>query len=307
MGNCLTTKAPKRTGKPTERRRSRTGQLTFPVLFLALAACGPGSTPPHTSRLCSWNLRKLGQTEGTNHELVAAIVDSHCDAVALQEVMDSGGSAPGYDALLIALGREWSGTRTAGSMPKGAAGAAEYYAFVWRTRQWRPCGATLAFDPSAGSTPGVNIFVRPPAFLCLAAAASGPQLAVLMGSYHAPWNDGDKSGASEEAFHLAQVVEEVEAGSGAPALLFGDFNLQSSELATSTTLHDRTTGLGSTLSPDGSRTNHLYDHLLVRSEPTWPQISELAQPLDVRFWAGSPEDFLRQASDHLPLRATIAW
>ncbi len=62
-------------------------------------------------RICNWNLLRLGQ-HAHNMPRVAQILESNCDAAAIEEVMPTG-SQSGWTDLLQQLGNGWTGQRTA--------------------------------------------------------------------------------------------------------------------------------------------------------------------------------------------------
>lgn len=98
-------------------------------LLLALVGCGPGrpapaaetraatdqpaaggeeeptardtsDIEPRTVRLGAWNIKKLGHGSSKRYDLVAQVIEEHFDLVAILEVMQKGGTHPGYDELL---------------------------------------------------------------------------------------------------------------------------------------------------------------------------------------------------------------
>lgn len=65
-----------------------------------------------TVRLCSWNIRKLGHGDDKNYPAVARVIEDNCDIVGIVEMAQAGGTYPGYQPLMTALGDGWRGTVT---------------------------------------------------------------------------------------------------------------------------------------------------------------------------------------------------
>jgi hypothetical protein len=98
-----------------------------------IAAAGAGEI-----RLGSWNIKKLGHGSNKNFALVAQIIESRYDIVAVVEVMQRSGGHPGYDSLIAQLGNAWVGTVTTDPRPD-------------TTPRTTPAGARTRSDPTTGA------------------------------------------------------------------------------------------------------------------------------------------------------------
>jgi hypothetical protein len=63
-------------------------------------------------RLGEWNLKKLRHGDSTDFPGVAEVIEAHFDMMVVIEVMQKGGTHPGYDSLMSALGTGWTGVVT---------------------------------------------------------------------------------------------------------------------------------------------------------------------------------------------------
>ena len=63
----------------------------------------------------------------------------------------------------------------------------------------------------------------------------------------------------------------------------------------------RSTRVTRTLNTQGSRTDNLYDHVLVHDPNATAEMIGNAVVLDVRGVSSSPKDFYQTVSDHLPI------
>jgi hypothetical protein len=128
-------------------------------------------------RLGAWNIKKLGHGTSKDFPLVASVIESNFDILAVIEVMQKGGDHPGYDDLINALGTNWSGIVTSSPRPNTNSGSAEYYAIIYRHAVVVPCDGwsalTQHIDNDGGqSETGSDHFSREPAFGCFQAPAN---------------------------------------------------------------------------------------------------------------------------------------
>jgi hypothetical protein len=128
---------------------------------------------------------------------------------------------------------------------------------------------------------------------------------VLIGAYHARWGSGDPSEIAREVAMLDDVLAELPAQfeQVSDVLLFGDLNLVPNAVTRVSGLVSHTEGAGSTLSPRGDPTGHLYDQLLLGPRT---RLAATARVLDLRAEAGGAATYLRALSDHLPIVAEVA-
>lgn len=297
------------------------------TLLVALAVIGCGGTPspgapvappraaeglpgrPARLRLCTWNIAKLGHRERKNFGVLGSVLEHHCDLAAIVEVMQKAGGHPGYEQLRAALGAGWTGTVTATPRPNHGAGHAEFYAALWRPGKVAWCegwSGLRYFSDNDGSraSGGADRFSREPAYGCFQVGRGAPlSFDFLLGIYHATWAHGDGAQISAEAAELGLVVDEMKRARRGEndVLLVGDFNLVPAQLAAATRLSDWTEGSGSTLNRHGDRTTHLYDHVLLDSPASTPELATKARVLDVRSECASARLFEQTVSDHLPV------
>lgn len=285
--------------------------IARPALVLAacagLSSCSsdPGEGSAEPFRLCSWNIERLGFDNGKDYRALAEILEDHCDAAVLLEVMPGDDGAPGYEALRSELGNDWTGARTEDPRPKGAS-YSEHSAIVWRADRLEFCegffGLRLVPDGDDGDEK--DLFDREPAFSCFKIAGTGFDF--LLAAYHANWDDSIAVIQDEVRFIDAAAEIMLESVKNEDDLLIlGDFNLTPENLSEVTELAIFGTGDGSTLNDSGARTDNLYDNLLVHSLSATPELTDRAEVLDLRNEAGGPESYAKHLSDHLPIRVTL--
>ena len=182
-------------------------------------------------RIGEWNIKKLGHGNRKDIPLVAQVIETDFDVLAVVEVMQKAGGHPGYDALLTALGSGWLGMVTADPRPNTNAGHAEFYAILYRPNLVGPCadwsGLVYYSDNDGGGTMAiVDQFSREPAFGCLAVTASNGSVTFdfMLAAYHARWAEGDIEDISEEVSHLDEVFAAMAAAQpGEDDLIVFDF------------------------------------------------------------------------------------
>jgi hypothetical protein len=280
----------------------------------AADAHAPRVQDPRALRMGAWNVRRLGFDDSTDIALLASLIENHFDLLALMEVMQTANRGhAGYDALLAALGPEWSGQITDTPRPNLASPFAEFYAVLQRSSRVRPCPASgLEFLPDGdGSAQSelADLFLREPALGCYQAlsAEGEPGVDFVIGVYHARWGSGDAPEIAREVHELDAALRSFQSAwpREQEIFLLGDFNLTPEDLTQAVNFADYTTGQGSTLSPNGLVTDHLYDHLLLVNEQANRTLSGPATVLDVREEAGGPLAYVEHVSDHLPIAATF--
>lgn len=297
---------------------------------IALAACEGYATRDEASetattivqaasaspiRVCSWNMRRLGHDFDDRPKdvtVAAKIIESHCDLLAVQEVMQKGGGkTPGHSALLEALGNDWSGVITDAPRPNTTSSSSELYAFYFRRAEVAVCpkweGARFVSDAK-------DAFLREPSWSCF--AIPGRERELLLANYHAIYgsiverrrevtlldDDLDEDGVDND------VMTEVRASRPheVDVIVLGDFNLTTNDLANVLPRFvDLTKGTGSTLNLRDGVTKNLFDHALVAEDDADSLGATSAVVLDVRAYA-SDDTFYRSVSDHLPIRFELA-
>jgi len=255
-------------------------------------------------RIGTWNMKKLGHGSTKDFALLTVI-----------EVMQKQGGHAGYDTLLARLGSAWAGMVTESPRPRTGSGNAEFYAVLYRPNRVEPCagwhGLRYQLD-NDGSPTGVgeDHFAREPAYGCFVVRSSsgGVGCDFMVAAYHAAWADGNEDEIVAEVSHLPELFQSMaDAVPGEKDLMvIGDFNLVPESLSEAVSAADRTTGTGSTLRIQGTRTHNLYDHLLVRDEAATTELKGNAEVIDVVSEASSPKTFYKTLSDHLPIVATMA-
>ena len=266
-------------------------------------------------RLGTWNIKKLGHGDSKDYPLVAQIIESHFDILAVVEVMQKGRQHPGYEALMTALGNGWSGLITNSPRPNTGAGHAEFYAVAYRNALVRPCTGWTQLvyhldNDGSGNSTDPDIFSREPAFGCFEAPLNmtTPGVDFMLAPYHAvSQSSGGVTGVKNEVGALSEIFSAMAASQPGEQDLFvmGDFNLTPSQLATQFSSGDRTQGSGSTLNSQGSITGNLFDHLLVHDEGASAELIGNAEVLDVRGEAANEATFFSTVSDHLPIRVRL--
>jgi endonuclease/exonuclease/phosphatase family protein len=260
-------------------------------------------------RIGSWNVRKLGHGPNKNFSLVAQVIDTHFDVVAIVEVMQKGGGHPGYDSLMAQLGPGWLGVVTNAPRPETSSGSAEFYAILFRATHARLCagwsGLRFHVDNSGGAgASGPDRFSREPAFACFVAirADHSSGFDFMLAAYHAVWADGDIGDIQSEASHLGEVFSAMAAAQPGERdlIVAGDFNLVASDLQSIIPQVVRTIGTGSTLNGSGQVTSNLYDHIIANELAATAEMIAPDEVLDVRSVASSNQLFFQTVSDHLP-------
>ena len=275
------------------------------------------SVAPDERRLCAWNIRRLGHRYDHREkdiEATANVIEDNCDFVAVTEVMRKAGGHPGFDDLIDELGPEWDAAITDHPVPENTS-TPEFYAFYYRADLFEPCPGWEA--PRFISDPN-DVFDREPGYQCFATEHNGFAFDFVAGAYHARWAGGKLSERKAEVKMIAgdidgdgdadDVFEEL--SDAAPdendIFLFGDFNLVPKDIASVLPGYiDATDGFGSTLRSNDTRSQNLYDHLIMIDRSATPELVGNAEVLDVRDYKPSNDTFARAISDHLPIRATI--
>jgi hypothetical protein len=244
--------------------------------------------------------------------LVAQVIESHFDIVAIVEVMQKGGTHPGYDSLMAQLGPAWRGMITLSPRPNTNAGDAEFYAILYRDPSVQPCNGWTALryleDNDGGSSgTGPDVFSREPAFGCFAARLAGGSTGFdfMLAAYHARWADGDTQEIGEEVRQVTRVFQamaQAQPGEN-DRILVGDFNLVTSRLEQVLGLLIPVRGTASTLNSSGNLSSNLYDHIVIHDTAATRELVDTPEILDVRDVAADPRTFYRTVSDHLPIRA----
>jgi endonuclease/exonuclease/phosphatase family metal-dependent hydrolase len=269
---------------------------------------------PTGRRICSWNIRRLGHNFDNRPKdmgVTAAIIEDHCDVIAVQEVMQvSGGGTPGFDGLLQKLGAGWQGVRTEQPRPVSTSANSERYAFFWRTDAARLCndwvGAQYFSDDE-------DAFLREPAWTCI--KLKRVRREILIGSYHAIFGtmierrrevsflDDDLNGDQRADDFFSEMRA---SRPNASMMLLGDFNLTPPEMAEALPRYKvlSAEGPSSTLDDDDSLSPNRYDHLVMRADDRMLPRIPPSEVLDVRKRAQG-DTYFRSVSDHLPIRFTI--
>lgn len=266
-------------------------------------------------RVCSWNVRRLGnQFDQRPKDLgaTAKIIKSNCDVIAVEEDMATAGAGnAGYDDLLKALGpRYWGGLATQTPAPMPQTSNSEHYAFFFRKSAASVCEgwgteAKRLPDPE-------DAFIREPAWACFKFKTSEHEL--VLAGYHALFgqpaerkrevgfldDDLDNDGSKDDLFNLMKASRP-----GDPdVVLVGDFNLTPNELQGVLPRYvDHTTGDGSTLNEEDGISSNQYDHVVVM--PGARMLTAGTQPaevIDVRSEHARGVTFFSTVSDHLPIR-----
>jgi hypothetical protein len=263
-------------------------------------------------RLGSWNIKKLGHGASKNFAVVAQIIESRYDVIAVVEVMQKGGGHPGYDSLISQLGNGWAGVVTADPRPDSSSGSAEFYAILFRPARVRLCngwtGLVYHDDNSGGpGGAGADRFSREPAFACFATtrADGSAGFDFVLAGYHAIFAEGDINDIQNEVRHLDEVFASMSAAQPGERdlIISGDFNLVPSDLAAAITQQVHTIGTGSTLNGSGALTANLYDHMVAFDLGATAEMVTPGEVIDVRNLVASNKVFFDTVSDHLPLVA----
>jgi len=263
-------------------------------------------------RIGSWNIKKLGHGNQKDYATVAKIIESNFDVMAVIEVMQKGGTCPGYEPLLAALGPAWKGLVTDNPRPNTTSGNAEYYAILYRSALVRTCPGwdKLAFhldNDGNGQNSGVDVFAREPAFGCFEVPNNNSTVGFdfLLAGYHARWENGNKEMIMAEVRNLKEVFQTM--GDSRPGeadlLIAGDFNLIPSEIQEALHFVPETIASGSTLNSSGSITQNVYDHILVHSKVATQEMIDHPTVIDVTSLSHDGHEFYTRVSDHLPVMA----
>lgn len=257
-------------------------------------------------RLGAWNIKKLGHGSSSDFPLIAQVINSNFDILAVVEVMQKQGGHQGYDRLITELGPGWQGQVTATQRPRTSSGQSEFYAVLYRQSLVSPCvgWSTLIYHTENDGSPtgsGPDHFSREPAFGCYVVSMSG--IDFLLAAYHAKWAGGNSTEIANEVSHLPEVFTSMTTArpNEGDLLIVGDFNLVPAKLHQTISYADRTNGSGSTLNYLGQRTGNLYDHLIVHDESASSELIGNAEVLDIRNVAADEQTFYSTVSDHLPI------
>lgn len=269
-------------------------------------------------RVCSWNLRRLGNQfdhRPKDMKTSAKIIKDNCDLIAIEEDMATGNAASatnnGYDDLLSALGpRYWAGLATSAPAPIPQTSNSEHYAFFFRKSAVSVCEgwgdeAKRLPDPE-------DIYLREPAFGCFKFKTSDHEL--VLAAYHAIFgqpadrkrevgfldDDNDNDGNKDDLFNLMKASRPGEPD----VVLVGDFNLTTNEMRDVLPRYvDHTIGNGSTLNTNDGISSNQYDHVVVMPDARMLAAgTKPAEVLDVRSQHEEGVSFYRSVSDHLPIR-----
>lgn len=263
-----------------------------------------------TIRIGSWNIKKLGHGTHTNYSVVASIIQGNFDLMTIIEVMQKGGTHPGYDELLSVLGSGWRGIVTDSPRPNTGSGNSEYYAIIYKPNLVHPCAGWdhLVFyddNDGSGNDTGDNVFSREPAFGCFEASQKDGSVGFdfLMAGYHARWEHGDKNKIKAEVAQLVDVFQAMkEARPGERDLIIaGDFNLVTSDLKETLTFVQGTVANGSTLNSSGAVTKNVYDHILIYDSKASQEMSVPPKIIEATHYVHDGKEFYTNISDHLPV------
>lgn len=270
--------------------------------------------PTGQLRLCGWNIERLGHKNGKDYPLVRRIIEDHCDAAVLLEVMQKHGAAGGYARLREQLGPSWTGLLTKTPRPNTNSGNSEFYAIVYRRGALETCDGfselVYAPDGDGGSDHRLpDRFIREPAFGCFRLRGPKGEFDFLLGAFHAKAHrkPAEQARTEAEVSALSEAIDslrKLRPGEN-DVLIVGDFNLTPSELQRVTKLIPLQRGLGSTLNDRGGRSAHLYDGALVQNPGASPEVARNAEVLDVRKYASNARVFSQTVSDHLPIQVLL--
>lgn len=222
-------------------------------------------------RIGSWNIKKLGHGSKTNYGIVARIIESNFDLIAVIEVMQKGGSHPGYDKLIEILGSGWKGLVTDTPRPNTSSGNEEFYAILYRPNLANTCSGwnSLVFHPDNdgnGQDFQLDLFAREPAFGCFEVQNNNGTVGFdfLLAGYHARWAHGDKVKIKKEVSRMKEVFQQMgeTRPNEADLIIAGDFNLVPAEIQETLGFVPETIASGSTLNSKGAITSNIYDHIL---------------------------------------------
>lgn len=271
---------------------------------------GPPPAPEGKIRLCGWNIERLGHENGKDYQLVGRIIEDHCDAAVLVEVMQKKGAAGGYTELRTKLGPGWTGLITKTPRPNSSSGNSEFYAVVYRFGALETCkGFSELVYAADGEGEMPDRFIREPAFGCFRLRGPAGDFDFLLGAFHAkahrsPAEQGRTEAEVASLAGAATSIKKLRPGEN-DVLIVGDFNLTPTELARVSSLTPLQRGHGSTLNDRGGRSANLFDGVLVESPALSPEVALAAEVLDVRKYASSARVFAQTVSDHLPVQVLL--
>ena len=277
------------------------------------ASVGAMADASQRLRMGAWNVLKLGHDNGKDYAAVAAVIEGNFDVVALVEVMQKGGTHPGYDQLRRALGPHWDGLVTEEPRPNTNSGSAEFYAALFRKHRVGVCEGWkgLVYHLDNHGTQGEHendFFRREPAFVCLQSQRDGMKTGsdFMLAAYHARWTGGKKK-IKEEVGRLDDVFRAMsEARPGEKDLIMaGDFNLTPRNMKKALGSRPGMTRQGSTLDASGARTKNIYDYILLHDAEATTEMTEQPTIIDVRRIAADVATFRDSVSDHLPVVAVF--
>lgn len=243
------------------------------------------ATPAQGLRIGSWNLKRLGQ--GTKRlDLVAQVIESQFDVMAVQEVM-----TPAALQSLLTYLPGWSATL---STAVGRNSYYEYYAVLYRTGQTSVTTAYVAADPA-------DEFYREPMVTCLRTNTVDYCLVdihIVYGTLVGP--------RDAEIAALGRLVASLRAGSPEKDwIVLGDYNRQASASGFATLNSN-----GWQFNDDGSVKTTLgtsaytnpYDHAMIDPVPSreWTGISGRFDTV-AAVCGGSFAFCADQVSDHAPI------
>lgn len=266
-------------------------------------------------RLGAWNIKKMGHGSSKDFPLVASIIESNFDVLAVVEIMQKSSAHPGYESLMAALGNGWSGLITTTPRPNTGAGHAEFYAVIYRNALVRPCSGWTelvyhADNDGSGESSDPDVFSREPAFGCFEVPLNmtTPGLDFMLAPYHALSQNSGVTAVKNEVRELSAVFNSMSAAQPGERDLWimGDFNLTPNQLDDVFVSGDRTVTTGATtLNSSGGLSSNLFDHLLVHDEGASSELIGDAEIIDVRGEAANEQTFFQTASDHLPIRVRV--
>ena len=321
--------------------------IALPALLVACLASCPGANAEGVPRLGTavsaqelrigaWNIENLGHGNVKDFNAVASVIERHFDVIAILEVMQKGGTHPGYDKLLDCMGPHWSGLITKTPRPNVRSGrnsgSAEFYAIMFRENHvavcdgWERLGLVYHKDGDGSSEEvGDGIFDREPAFACFQSQRGGVKSGFdfMLAGYHARWGENYKDARRRAAVKmLPEVFEAMSAARPGERdlIIAGDFNLipkdmkkalgkcpEMSQLGhvldcgESAEEHGKSER-GSTLNGSGERVN-IYDYILVHDADETSEMVRSPEIIDVRGIAENHRAFVDSVSDHLPVVA----
>ena len=188
---------------------------TGPLLSALLCLCLLPTIALADLRLASWNIQHLGW-DNNKHYPALALIASHFDFLAIQEVMNAQGIYTLRDTLAHATREPWE---VLYSEPMGRSSYREKYAFLWRQRAVEYIGGALIYLDDA------DRFAREPFSAVFRSRGTGQEF--LAANVHITHGQRIAERAAEvRALRrywdwLAEVQPEYEQ----LRLLFGDFNL----------------------------------------------------------------------------------